>query len=257
MKDFSTNFKSNLECKSVTQLWAELKDAIHTGLSLYVPCKTVSGKKSLPWITQQIKRYIRKRDSLYHRHNRSGKESDRAAFLKMKHLVQRSIHKSYDAYLESLLGIDSQEHHGDPTTPEGKFSAKKLSSNLKGCRQDSQGIVPLKKGGMLHTDNEVKSTILNEQFQSVSTPKSPLHLSQIYHQSVQNYISEGKISTTTDQYDDKFPTMSDITISTEGISKLLKNLKPDKAAGPDNIKPVLLKELHQEIVPALQVSSFL
>ena len=253
MKDFHTNFTSNLEGKSVNQLWTDLKDAIHTGLSLYVPCKTVSGKKSLPWITQQIKRYIRKRDSLYHKHKRSGKESDRAAFLKMKHLVQRSIRKSYDSYLESLLGIDSQEHHGDPTTPESKFSTKKLFSYLKGCRQDSQGVAPLKKGGMLHTDNEVKATILNEQFQSVFTPKSPLHLSQICHQSVQNYISEGKISTTTNQYDDKFPTMPDITISTEGITKLLRNLQPDKAAGPDNIKPVLLKELHQEIAPALQV----
>ena len=47
--------------------------------------------------------------------------------------------------------------------------------------------------------------------------------------------------------------MPDITISTEGITKLLRNLQPDKAAGPDNIKPVLLKELHQEIAPALQV----
>ena len=61
MKDFRTNFTSNFEGKSVNQLWTELKDAIHTGLSLYISCKIVSGKKSLPWITHQIKRYIRKK----------------------------------------------------------------------------------------------------------------------------------------------------------------------------------------------------
>ena len=39
----------------------------------------------------------------------------------------------------------------------------------------------------------------------------------------------------------------------QGISKLLKNLHPDKAAGPDEIRPIILKELHAEIAPILQV----
>ena len=38
-----------------------------------------------------------------------------------------------------------------------------------------------------------------------------------------------------------------------GIIKLLKNLKPGKAAGPDRLKPVLLKELREEIAPIVQV----
>ena len=48
-------------------------------------------------------------------------------------------------------------------------------------------------------------------------------------------------------------TMHDITISTAGIDKLLQNLHPDKAAGPDELKPLLYKELHAEIAPILQV----
>ena len=47
--------------------------------------------------------------------------------------------------------------------------------------------------------------------------------------------------------------MPEIYIATEGISKLLKDLQPDKAAGPDNIKPIVLKELRQELAPALNV----
>ena len=42
--------------------------------------------------------------------------------------------------------------------------------------------------------------------------------------------------------------MTDISISEAGLLKLLKNLKPKKAAGPDKMKPVILQELRSELV---------
>jgi hypothetical protein len=48
--------------------------------------------------------------------------------------------------------------------------------------------------------------------------------------------------------DDQFlAQLFDITITCEGIAKLLLNLNPNKAAGPDEIKPRVLKELATEI----------
>ena len=41
--------------------------------------------------------------------------------------------------------------------------------------------------------------------------------------------------------------MSDIVISKAGVLKLLSKLKPNKAAGPDLIRPIVLKELRNEI----------
>jgi hypothetical protein len=35
------------------------------------------------------------------------------------------------------------------------------------------------------------------------------------------------------------------------VKKLLKGLNPNKASGPDQISPRLLKELHQEVTPIL------
>ena len=49
------------------------------------------------------------------------------------------------------------------------------------------------------------------------------------------------------------PKMPDIKVSEAGIAKLLKNLKPKKAAGPDRIKPVFLQELREELAPILKV----
>ena len=40
-------------------------------------------------------------------------------------------------------------------------------------------------------------------------------------------------------------------ITTKGTENLLKNLNPNKASGPDEISPKLLKELHYEIAPIL------
>ena len=48
------------------------------------------------------------------------------------------------------------------------------------------------------------------------------------------------------------PLMKEFVISVEGILKLLKNLKPGKAAGPGKLKPLLLQELREEIAPILQ-----
>ena len=45
--------------------------------------------------------------------------------------------------------------------------------------------------------------------------------------------------------------MSEIKIDPNGVLKLLSNLKPDKAAGPDSIKPVVLKQLKTEISPVI------
>ncbi|VDI50969.1 Hypothetical predicted protein [Mytilus galloprovincialis] len=49
------------------------------------------------------------------------------------------------------------------------------------------------------------------------------------------------------------PTMKNITITTEGIDKLLKNLNPNKSPGPDGISPRILKELHSETAPLQQL----
>ena len=48
-----------------------------------------------------------------------------------------------------------------------------------------------------------------------------------------------------------FPTMSDIIITVNGVSKQLSKLNPGKAAGPDNLTSRILKELHSEIAPIL------
>ena len=50
-----------------------------------------------------------------------------------------------------------------------------------------------------------------------------------------------------------FPSAPAINITLNGIKKLLSKLNPNKAAGPDNIKPRILEELSNEIAPILLI----
>ena len=45
--------------------------------------------------------------------------------------------------------------------------------------------------------------------------------------------------------------MKDINITPNGVEKLLTQLDPSKASGPDELKPHILKELAKEISPIL------
>ena len=46
--------------------------------------------------------------------------------------------------------------------------------------------------------------------------------------------------------------MLDITVTPKGIEKLLSNLNPHKAAGPDQTKPIILKNRPTPLSPILK-----
>ena len=50
---------------------------------------------------------------------------------------------------------------------------------------------------------------------------------------------------------DAFPSMPDVVVSVSGVHKLLSNIKPKKASGPDSIPCRVLKEVALELAPVL------
>ena len=76
---------------------------------------------------------------------------------------------------------------------------------------------------------------------------SPLNLNQTCLQYVQGLSLDDRF----EHLKCKYPLMPEISIDLNSVLKLLSNLKPDKAAGPDEIKPVVLKELRHEIAPII------
>ena len=78
--------------------------------------------------------------------------------------------------------------------------------------------------------NKGKADILNQQFQSVFTPLSPLSLRDLSLMKVQELVDDKVIPPTElpDDLRNSIPVMTDISISEAGLLKLLKSLKPKK-----------------------------
>ena len=228
--------------RTVEEIWNALKTAPDSGIQQFVPIKKLSSKCSLPWITQEIRRLMRKRDKLYQK-QKTGSGKDRCHFKRVKHLVQLKIKISYENYLADILGVgycDENEGSG--------FSPKKLFSLIKNSRQDNRGISTLRDSeNILHSGNVKKANLLNSQFQSVFSRLSPLKLGQLCTKQIHNFFQENIPENITPLCS----TMPDIKFDLNGVIKLLSNLKPDKAAGPDSIKPVVLKRLKTEIAPVI------
>ena len=115
---------------------------------------------------------------------------------------------------------------------------KKFWTYIKHKKKDNVGISSLKMDGRLFTDPTAKSDILNQQFKSAFSKKSKFTRRQ--------FINSKRMDPSVTH-----PRMQPINITLNGITKLLKNLNPYKAQGPDNISPRILKELADDIAPLL------
>ena len=100
---------------------------------------------------------------------------------------------------------------------------KKLYSFIKSKRCDASGVAPLSSNGTNHSDSVKKSNILNDQFTSVFTSEDKTSIPRL---------------TPTDHPDAK-----PIVVNRKGVLKLLKDINPYKATGPDAIPGRLLKTL--------------
>ena len=116
----SSEILGSFQESTVEEIWNDLKTALDSGIQQFIPIKKLSSKRSLAWITQEIRRLMRKRDMLYHKQNR-GSNKDRCHFKQVKHLVQRKIKTAHENYLADILGVGS----GDGDENSG-FSSKKF-----------------------------------------------------------------------------------------------------------------------------------
>ena len=102
------------ESKSVNKLWLDFKIALQEGIDKFVPKKTISSKPSLPWMTQEIQRNIRKRDSLFQKYKKNRTPKDREVFIQMRHQVRHKLNLAHNQYLEDILGISKTEDDAEP-----------------------------------------------------------------------------------------------------------------------------------------------
>ena len=234
-KYFSSNWFADPhinENATAEQLWVKFRTIIEDGIQKFVPHKRARKKDHHPWISNRLKREIRKQKRLYSNKKKSPTDTNLTNYRLQQSEVQRLFRREYWSYITSILVPQDQEAPSDRRAKDKRFF-----TYIKNCKRDSIGIAPIRNQAThsLETDPVEKAELLNKQFQSVFSLNEPIRLADIC-----------KSMTNT-----KYGTMPDFTISAKGIEKLLAELNPHKAAGPDAIRPLVLKELRRTIAPAL------
>ena len=187
----------------------------------YIPNKTIKVRKSDPaWLTNSIKRLMRKRKRLYDKFRKSNSPGDFEKYKHIRNKVTDEIRKSKKLEIQKLTE-KLQNTSGGP-----KDWWKTLKTFIKPGQNSA--IPPLVLNGNIYSNQEEKADILNQYFTDQTT------------------LDESNASLPSDNH---VPpnTLEFLHIMSYEVESVLKSLQIGKAAGPDSIDNRLLKELAQPL----------
>ena len=229
-KEIRKNMKktdwADMENKNIEEGWTFLKDKIIDQMNKHIPkSKMTNTKKYKPvWMNDKILRKIKKKYHAFKRYliTKQGKEYEK--YIRQRNACKKEIKKAKKKHEENIAKGCKE----DPSK-FWKYVNDRCKTNV--------GISSLRdKDGNLKTSDKERADILNEFFTSVFLKEDMTNIPNMGEGS----FSKGKI-------------MSDIEITPESVEKKLNALKPNKAQGPDQIPPRVLKELSKELAVPLSI----
>ena len=186
-----------------------------------IPSKISSSHFSHPWVNRSIKRDINRKKRLYNNARKHGSASCWIRFRKLRRHIDRKIRKAHSSYIRDVIGASLKS---DNTRPFWNF--------IKSKRTEVSGVSPPNVANNIISSAKEKAEALNHQFCSVFTKENQTDIP--------------------DLGSSKVPDIGNLTITTEGVEKLLFALNPHKASGPDGITARVLKSCSASIAPILQ-----
>ena len=215
------------------ELWVKFRDGLNDAVKTFVPHKAARLKTRKPWISSEIRKMMKRRDRVYKRMKKSGSEELKKELQLLRRTIQRMTRRSYWQYIEKLV-IPEEENNGVQKTE------KPFYNYIKHQKSSSSRVAPLKVNGRLIHDPKEQAQALNHQFQSVFGDGDEFTEEEF------NARCRPSIP------DIDLPSILDnIEVSEDGVRKLLRELIPHKACGPDKVHPRVLKELADEVAPIL------
>ena len=229
LQSFSTSFIKSSEHdssptdqqpNSIEFMWSKFKDAVTSAVDKYVPTKMSSTRQTHPWVDTKLRRLMRQKQRAHWRAKKTRKERHWKRYKDLQRSAQKASRQTEKTYLQKVVSEDLDKN------------PRRFWTYIKSRKQENEGVSSLiDQDGFLQSDSQKKADILNSQFQSVYTREDTSNLP--------------------DKGPSPHPTMENITVKIPGVIKLLKNLNPYKAAGPDTIPTFILKTAAEELAPAL------
>ena len=160
-------FNGHSDTRSVQENFNLITSFIQDWADKHIPSKTSRSVSSVPWITPEIRRKIRKKNESHAKAKRTGSAKIRSKFETLRSEIKADIRKQHDLYVNNLV-IDVKANPMD------------FYRYINSQKKDTQGIPPLKKrqgSGLVVSDFE-KASEFNGQFTDVFTKSehSQVHL---------------------------------------------------------------------------------
>ena len=93
---------------------------------------------------------------MFKKAKRTNKERDWIRFKHLRRSAQKTCRNTHNRYIHDVISSQPMSNR-----------SKELGALVKSKRFDNSGVVPLKDGGLMHSDPKTKANILNRQFTSV------------------------------------------------------------------------------------------
>ena len=211
---------------NIQHMWDSFEKFHQSLIDKFVPSCQSKPPKQKPWVTTELKSLFNKRDRAHRKARETKSENHKKRFLKLRQDAQRAERSAYKAYTDAIFGLNDTQDASDRQN-----ITKRFWSFIKSKRKDTCGVSPLRDNGLLISDAKGKANILNNQYSSVFTDQDGSHLPPLGPS--------------------PYEPAPDITVTPEGVEKLLARQKPNKASGPDKISPLLLKNLAKQLAAPL------
>lgn len=216
--DFASNFLDvNTINTPIDTLWNQITTKLQAILDECVPSKMSTARFNQPWITSHLKNLARRKHRAYKKARKTKKAQDWSRYKHLKKSMQTDCRRTYNSFVNNMICGEMAEN------------PKKFWSFIKSKRCDNTGVAPLMKDGILQSDSITKANLLNDQFVSAFTNEETSKLP--------------------DLGPSPHPALPEFEIGCDGVRKLLSNIKPFTASGPDNLPAYLLKEGADELAP--------
>ena len=153
-----TNWESIFSIDDIDKITTDISNTILSAAEATIPNKLVTIRKQDPaWLTNEIRKLIRKKNRIHNKAKRLNKPADWNTFRKIRNDVTSLVRKSRDAYQDKLVSRLSDDHPSTRTW-------WKTCNQISGLKPSHYGIPPLLKNNNLIFNDLDKANEFNNFF---------------------------------------------------------------------------------------------
>jgi hypothetical protein len=216
------NWEEAFEGKSTADSWTIFKETVHRVRDECIPERKPRPPKLLPpWWSSSLRRAVKRKEEIYQRYLHTRRTKEYREYTQQRNSTTSKIRAAQREYERKLIY-------------DFKTNPKPFYGYMRGKQKVRAGVSQLEKEDKTLTeDSQEAANVLNSFFKSVFVNEDPGPLPEF-----DDVIGEED-------------SIKDVVFSVEDVRLKLEKLKVDKAQGPDEIHPRLLKECSRELASPL------